>query len=120
VNMQQTGSAARRGQIVSMRKAGLTYAEIGRRLGMTRQRVSQVAKSKTTARKKPARKDPSALLTTAEAAELLSVHVNTIRRWSNKGILKTYIIGPRNDRRFKRRGVDKLLRKKSATGQAMS
>lgn len=120
MNTQQTKVEARRQQIVSMRKAGLIYAEIGRRLGITRERVRQVAKSETTARKKPSRNDASALLTTAEAAELLSVHINTIRRWSNKGILETYIVGPRNDRRFKRRDVDKLLRKKSATGQAMS
>jgi len=66
-----------------------------------------------TTKKKPPRNDPDALLTTAEAAELLNVHTNTVRRWSNKGILETYCIGPREDRRFKRRDVNKLLRKKS-------
>jgi len=120
VDIQQTGSAARREQIVSMRGAGLSYAEIGRRLHVTRERVRQVAKGETIAKKKPARNDLNGLLTIAEAAELLNVHTNTVRRWSNKGILETYILGSRNDRRFKHRDVNKLLRKKSSTSQAMS
>jgi len=40
------------------------------------------------------------LLTTRQAAEILNVHENTIRRWSEKGIIKPYRIGPRADRRF--------------------
>jgi excisionase family DNA binding protein len=40
------------------------------------------------------------LLTTRQAAEILSVHENTIRRWSEKGIINTFRIGPRADRRF--------------------
>jgi excisionase family DNA binding protein len=103
--------SSRSAQVTSLRKAGLTYAEIGRKLGLTRERVRQIAKAETTAKKKPARDDPDALLTTTEAAELLNVHVNTVRRWSNKGIVETYRIGSRGDRRLRRRDVDKLLRK---------
>lgn len=51
----------------------------------------------------------------AVAALLLNVHVNTVRRWSNKGILLVYRIGPRGDRRFTRRDIDNLLLKKSST-----
>ena len=40
-------------------------------------------------------------LTAAEVAELLNVHVNTVRRWSNMGLLKSYRLGPRGDRRFR-------------------
>ena len=105
-----------RRQVTSLRKAGLTYAEIGRKLGLTRERVRQIAKGETTRKKKPARNDSNALLTAAEAAELLNVHTNTVRRWSNKGILETYCVGPRGDRRFRRRDVDKLLLKKSPVG----
>ena len=104
-------SSSRRAQVTSLRKAGLTYAEIGRRLGLTRERVRQIAKAETTAKRKPARDDPDALLTTAEAAELLNVHVNTVRRWSNRGVLETYRIGSRGDRRLRQGDVDKLLRK---------
>jgi excisionase family DNA binding protein len=102
-------NSSRRDQIISLRKAGLAYAEIGRRFGLSRERVRQIAKAETKAKKKPARNDPNALLTTAEAAELLNVHVNTVRRWSNKGILETYRIGSRGDRRLRQGDVDKLL-----------
>jgi excisionase family DNA binding protein len=104
-------NSSRRAQVISLRKAGFTYAEIGRRLGVTKERVRQIIKGETTAKKKPTPNDPDALLTTAEAAELLNVHVNTVRRWSNKGILETYRIGSRGDRRLRRGDINKLLRK---------
>ncbi len=37
------------------------------------------------------------MLTTGDVATILSVDVNTVRRWTNKGILKAYRIGPRGD-----------------------
>ncbi len=40
------------------------------------------------------------MLTTSGVAKLLNLHINTVRRWSNEGILKPYRIGPRGDRRF--------------------
>jgi len=49
------------------------------------------------------------MLTTAGVARLLNVHINTVRRWSNRGILSAYRIGPRGDRRFKREEVDSFL-----------
>jgi len=45
------------------------------------------------------------MLTTGEVARILNVHINTIRRWSNQGILKAYRIGSRGDRRFKREDI---------------
>jgi excisionase family DNA binding protein len=109
--MPERLNSSRDAQVTSLRKAGLTYAEIGRKLGLTRERVRQIAKAETKTKEKPARDDPDALLTTTEAAELLNVHVNTVRRWSNKGLLETYRIGSRGDRRVRRGDVDKLLRK---------
>ena len=50
-------------------------------------------------------KEIDAMLTTSEAASLLNVHANTIRRWSNQGILKAYRIGSRSDRRFRREDI---------------
>ncbi|OIP26455.1 MAG: DNA-binding protein [Chloroflexi bacterium CG_4_9_14_3_um_filter_45_9] len=52
----------------------------------------------------------SEMLSTAEVARLLRVHTNTVRRWANKGLLSAYRLGPRRDRRFKRRDVDSFLR----------
>ncbi len=51
-------------------------------------------------------KHVSAMLTTGEVAHRLNVHVNTVRRWSNRGIIKAYRIGPRHDRRFRRKDID--------------
>ena len=42
------------------------------------------------------------MLTASEVARLLNVHINTVRRWSNQGVLRTYRIGARSDRRFHR------------------
>ena len=51
----------------------------------------------------------SNMLTASELASLLNVHINTVRRWSNNGLLQVYRIGPRGDRRFLRDDVDTFL-----------
>jgi len=51
------------------------------------------------------------MLTTGEAAQLLGLHLNTVRRWTQKGVLKAYRITPRGDRRFRRKDVDAFLKK---------
>ena len=53
------------------------------------------------------------MLTTGEVARLLNVHINTVRRWSNQGVLKTYRIGSRGDRRFHREDITEFLSQKS-------
>ena len=45
------------------------------------------------------------LMTVREVAKLLSVHTNTVRRWSNRGILRGYRISTRGDRRFPRESI---------------
>jgi excisionase family DNA binding protein len=63
------------------------------------------------------------MLTTSEVARILNVHASTIRRWGEKGIIKSYRIGPRANRRFRRedtailylnRAIQKYLADKSA------
>ncbi len=49
------------------------------------------------------------MLTTSDVARLLNVHINTVRRWSNQGTLKTYRIGARGDRRFRREDIASFL-----------
>lgn len=49
------------------------------------------------------------MLRTSDVAHLLNTHVNTVRRWSDHGLLKVYRIGPRGDRRFKRQDIDSFL-----------
>ena len=54
-------------------------------------------------------KNINGMLTISEVANLLSVHINTVRRWSNQGILKSYRIGSRGDRRFRQEDVENFL-----------
>ena len=49
------------------------------------------------------------MLTTGDVARILNIHVNTLRRWSKRGIIKSYRIGPRADRRFGRDEVASFL-----------
>ena len=48
-------------------------------------------------------------LTVGEAASLLHVHSNTLRRWSDRGMIRAYHIGPRGDRRFRQDQVERFL-----------
>jgi len=54
-------------------------------------------------------REMSELVTPGEAAQMLYVHINTLRRWGNKGILTQYRIGSRGDRRFLRHDIINLL-----------
>jgi excisionase family DNA binding protein len=45
------------------------------------------------------------MLTASDVARLLNVHLNTVRRWSNQGVLRAYRIGSRGDRRFRREDI---------------
>lgn len=49
------------------------------------------------------------MLTVREVSRLLHVHSNTLRRWSDEGIVKAYRIGPRGDRRFRAEDIAVLL-----------
>ena len=55
------------------------------------------------------RNGSNGLLTARQVARLLNVHVNTVRRWNDRGILKAYRIGPRGDRRFNKTDIDMFL-----------
>ena len=51
----------------------------------------------------------SPLLTVREVARLLHIHSNTVRRWSDRGLIRAYRISRRGDRRFKREDVARFL-----------
>jgi len=97
-----------RDEVVKLRDTGLSYAEIGRRLDITRERVRQILNEKP-GRQRPVGQ-PKVMLTISEAAQLLGLHRNPVRRWSTTGALKSYRIGPRGDRRFKREDIDSFLK----------
>jgi excisionase family DNA binding protein len=49
------------------------------------------------------------MLTIREVSGLLHVHPNTLRRWADKGIIRSFCITPRGDRRFISRDIDQFL-----------
>jgi DNA-binding transcriptional MerR regulator len=49
------------------------------------------------------------LLTASDVARMLNVHINTVRRRDNIGILGALRIGPRRDRRYEREEVTRFL-----------
>ena len=53
------------------------------------------------------------MLSTHDVANILGVHMNTVRRWSDSGIIKVYRIGPRRDRRFRLEDIDCFLTEQS-------
>jgi len=100
----------RHDEAVKLRGAGLTYAEIGRRWGISKERVRQIVKGNPR-RDKPSL-DSKVMLATRDVARLLGIHANTVRRWSEKGILRGYRICGRGDRRFRREDIDKFLKER--------
>ncbi len=56
------------------------------------------------------RRDPDLeMLTVSQVARLLNVHPNSVRRWANQGLLRTYRVGRRGDRRFRPEDVASFL-----------
>lgn len=51
----------------------------------------------------------TSMLTVREVSQLLHVHSNTLRRWTEQGLVKAYRIGPRGDRRFRAEDIVTLL-----------
>ena len=49
------------------------------------------------------------LLTVKRVSELLHVHRNTVRRWSDRGVITAYRISSRGDRRFRKCDIDQFL-----------
>ena len=58
-------------------------------------------------------KEIDPMLTVSDVARLLNVHINTVRRWSNQGILRAYRVGSRGDRRFRQDDITSFLSQES-------
>ena len=53
--------------------------------------------------------DERKLLTLREVARLLRVHPNSVRRWADSGLIKSFRIGVRGDRRFMAEDIHSYL-----------
>jgi excisionase family DNA binding protein len=51
------------------------------------------------------------LFTSGDVAKYLGVHINTVRRWEKQGILKSYRVGPKGYRWFRREDIDVFVKK---------
>ncbi|MCL5962536.1 MAG: helix-turn-helix domain-containing protein [Chloroflexi bacterium] len=49
------------------------------------------------------------LLSLRKTANLLDVHPNTLRNWTNRGLLPCYTLNSRGDRRFRREDIEEFL-----------
>lgn len=50
------------------------------------------------------------LLTIRQAAEVLNVHVETLRRWDKAGKLKAIRVNERGDRRYNPKDIELILK----------
>ena len=50
------------------------------------------------------------LLTLREACDILKCHPNTLRNWDKSGLLKAVRIGTREDRRYRKEDILKLIK----------
>ena len=54
------------------------------------------------------------MLTTRQVADFLQVSICAVRRWSDKGMLKSYRLGSRGDRRYRREDIFEFLEKSNS------
>ncbi|MEK7498146.1 MAG: helix-turn-helix domain-containing protein [Patescibacteria group bacterium] len=52
---------------------------------------------------------PTKLLTIRQAAEILNVHIETLRRWDKAGKLKAVKVNDRGDRRYKQEDIESFI-----------
>ncbi len=102
-------SRSRFDEAVRLREAGLTYTEIGHRFGVTKERARQIIKGNP---QQSVPKRAKVMLRISDVAQLLGLHPNTVRRWSDRGMLRVYRIGSRGDRRYRREDVDGFLKER--------
>jgi excisionase family DNA binding protein len=57
------------------------------------------------------KKQIGSLLTISEVAQILNVHPNTLRRWSDSGKINALRLTPRGDRRYRSKDITTFLQK---------
>ena len=59
------------------------------------------------------------LLKGSQVAAMANAHPNTVRYWANSGLLPSYRIGRRGDRRFRAQDVEELLASHNQTRKSL-
>jgi len=96
-----------RDEVIKLKNAGLRPTAIGRELGISRQRAWRILNPKKEIKSRIAQYP--GMLTPRDVAKFLGIHVNTVRKWSEMGVLKAYRIGPRQDRRFRKEDIEAFI-----------
>ena len=102
--------SANREEAVRLRKQGLEYAEIGRRLGISREWARQL--TLVLPKKEKVRPQDKEVLKVADVAKLLGLHVNTVRQWTDRGLIKAFRLGNRRDRRYHRAEIVRFIKER--------
>lgn len=55
-------------------------------------------------------KKVSKLLKIREAASMLNVHPETLRRWDRSGKLRAVVISKRGDRRYRQKDIEQIIK----------
>jgi excisionase family DNA binding protein len=79
------------------------------RKDMVIEQVDEVVVSEPIVENSPRFELEEPLLTINQVAEILHVHPNTVRAWSNNGLLPALRVGRRGDRRFSSTEVRRFL-----------
>lgn len=87
-------------EFIECRQCGVAYG------------VQQVHSSMLKSASQSLAKPKPELISVGEAARLLNVHANTLRRWTQDNVVRAYRVGNRHDRRYKREEVMDLLGKR--------
>ena len=64
----------------------------------------------------PMTRDDPRMLTVSQAARRLNTHPNSVRAWSNAGLLQGYRVGVRGDRRFNADDGETFMRSRKISG----
>jgi transposase len=108
-----------RDRIIALHKRGLANTEIAQIVGVSRQRVWVVLRPKENNRghsisaavSSASKKAQTSPMSIAGVAAILGVHTNTIRRWSDEGLIPCFRLGPRQDRKFEPQSVMEMMYK---------
>jgi excisionase family DNA binding protein len=95
-------AVATRNKVVELKEAGLGPATIGRELDISRQRAWSVIHAK--------KRGANNMLTRGEVAKLLGVNVDTVWKWSKKGILRAYQLTPGGQRRYRLEDIEAFIK----------